>query len=99
MKEIILSALIGLSSSLVVAQELSGNMVGSLATSENLLELWVVDGESKYVVKDKNGKALSAYISNSQLAAKYPSLSKLVEEGVADHALLGPAIRTVPGLP
>lgn len=72
--------------------------VGSLSTKQYIVEIWRSNQNSLYVVKGKNGSVLTGKITAMELASTFPDLGKLVEEGVADHAVLNPKIARPPGL-
>jgi len=99
MKNFLFIILVTIYSTSVFSTGIKGNVIGTLASKDHFLELWLVEGEPKYLVKDKSGKALTEAISKEHLLALYPELGELVEGGIADDASLGPATHEAPGLP
>ena len=91
MKQIII-ALLACYSSHLFACDSMGQAAGSIATNSHILEIWSVKGDIKYVVKDVDGTSLTEQISQEQLALTYPALSKLMREGIADDASVGPEL-------
>lgn len=76
----------------VAATDVTGLLVGRLATTERIIELWRVGDDTRYRVKTLDGEALSALLTETALEAEYPGLYKMVEQGVADDASLSPGM-------
>ncbi|MBX2858153.1 MAG: hypothetical protein KTR17_05785 [Cellvibrionaceae bacterium] len=64
--------------------------VGSLSTNKYVVEIWRSKQDSLYVVKAKRGAVLTGKITAMELASTFPELGKLIEHGVADHAIFYP---------
>ncbi|SMF65930.1 hypothetical protein SAMN02745866_04242 [Alteromonadaceae bacterium Bs31] len=98
MKILCLTVLLVLLSVFAYGGEQPGHVVGNLKTTTHILEIWSVDKQAMYVVRDKNGKVLTEKLSETALAKSYPHLSELMKRGLADDASLGPTLQQAPGV-